>query len=59
MSENKVHEEKLAENLIVLESNDSVAIEDRMAFLRETGWNDTALTFDCGKFRVMLEKAAA
>lgn len=58
MSDERVKEEKLAENLVLLESEDVQAIEDRAAFLSEIGWKESSRTFDAGKVRAMLEKAA-
>lgn len=54
----KVKEEKLSENLMVLESEDVQAVEDRAAFLSEIGWTESSRVFDAGKIRSMLEKAA-
>lgn len=56
--ENELKEENLTPNLILLESEDVQKIEDRAAFLREIGWKESSRTFDSGKVRAMLEKAA-
>lgn len=54
-----VKEEKLGENLMLLESDDSQAMEDRLAFLSEMGWTESSRTFDAGLVRATLEKLAA
>jgi hypothetical protein len=58
MTDNTVAEEKLTENLLMLESDDLQAVEDRAAFLTEIGWKESSRTFNAGKVRAMLEKAA-
>lgn len=58
MTENKVSEEKLTDNLLMLESDDLQAVEDRAAFLTEMGWRESSRVFNAGRVRTMLEKAA-
>ena len=58
MTNSTVSEEKLTDNLLMLESDDLQAVEDRSAFLTEMGWRESSRVFDAGKVRAMLEKAA-
>ena len=54
----KVKEEKLTPNLMIVEHEDAQKVDDRTAFLKELGWKESSRTFDAGKVRAMLEKAA-
>ncbi len=58
MSDERVKEENLTPYVIVLESTDIQAVDDRASFLSEIGWKETSRTFDAGKVRAMLERAA-
>ena len=54
----ELKEENLTPNLILLESADVQKVEDRATFLSEIGWKESSRTFNAGKLRAMLERAA-